>query len=449
MQAVVTSSYRTLPADAARLLRWLSVFAGPVDLSTVECLVGADPLHPLTVLVDKSLVQVERAGGNDSGIVYRMLHPIRGFAARGLAEAGEESAARNRHVAWAIRELERTKQGLDGKPVTLSLYSLDPLAPELRAALRWSGTGGSARSGLRIAAGLDQWWRERGLAREGRLWLYRLYARLAETGEVVPDAELANSFQVHALQAAADGEYPEELRFTRRAETSARRAGDPGLLVRVLAGRSGALRDAGQTDQAERSCREVIEWAATNNVHADALFAVVNLAELLWLRGDLDEAADILAAARPYEQMRPVERGRRTVDLLLGLIALKRGDLVAAHEHLTVALRSRVSYGFHGRSCVAIKAIAARCVQGGDTTTATILFGAAESLTAKLHCGPGVFGSYWKVQQETARRQLGDSAFDMAYARGAAMGLREAAALALGVEHPDLADDSVRFAEVA
>jgi hypothetical protein len=147
--------------------------------------------------------------------------------------------------------------------------------------------------------------------------------------------------------------------------------------------------------------------------------------------------------------MRPVERGRRTVDLLLGLIALKRGDLVAAHEHLTVALRSRVSYGFHGRTCVAIKAIAARCVQGGDAATAAILFGAAESLTAKLQCGPGVFGSYWKAQQGTARRQLGDAAFDEAYARGAAMGLREAAGLALGVEHPDLASDSARFAEVA
>ncbi len=449
MEAVVTSSYRTLPDEAARLLRWLSVFAGPVDLSTVECLVGEDPLHPLTVLVDKSLVQVERLGGSDGGIVYRMLHPIRGFAGRGLAEAGEEGDARDRHVAWAIRELERTKQGPDGRPVTLSLYSIDPLAPELRAALRWCGTGGSARSGLRIAAGLDQWWRERGLAREGRLWLYRLYARLAETGEAVPDKEMAAAFQVHALQAAADGENAEELRFTRRAENSARRTNDPGLLVRVLAGRSGALRDAGRMAEAESVCREVIEWAATKNVQTDALFAVFNLAELLWLRGDLDEAADILAAARPYEQMRPVERGRRTVDLLLGLIALRRGDLVAAHEHLTVALRSRMSYGFHSRTCVAIKAIAARCIQGGDVATGVTLFGAAESLTAKLHCGPGIFGPYWKTQQETARRLLGDTVFDGAYARGAQMGLREAAALALGVEHPDLASDSIRFAEVS
>jgi predicted ATPase len=445
MEAAVNWSYRTLPTDAAKLLRWLSVFGGSIDLSTVESLIGDDPLHPLTVLVDKSLVQVERS---ESATVYRVLQPIRGFAARRLAEAGEERSARNLHATWALRQLERTLQDPDGRPITLSLYSIDPLVPELRGALRWCGTGGSARQGMRIAARLDQWWRERGLAREGRLWFYRLYARLAESGEVVPDSELAQAFHVHALQAAADAEFGEELRFARRAEASARRAGDPGLLVRVLAARSGALRDAGKTDEAERTCREVIAWANSQGVPGDALFAIFNLAELLWLNGSLDEAADILAAARPLEQARPMERGRRTVDLMLGLVALRRGDLVAAHEHLTVALRSRMSYGFHSRACVAIKAIAARCVQGGDFAVAVTLFGAAESTNARLLCGPGHFNPYWKQQQDIARTALEDGAFDEAYARGAAMGLRDAASLALGVEHPDLAHDSIRFAEV-
>ena len=110
-----------------------------------------------------------------------MLDPIRAYAARRLAEAGEEQAARNRHVAWSAHALERAHLGPDGRPVTLSLYALDPLAGELRAALRWCATGGSARAGLGLAGGLDQWWRERGLAREGRLWLFRLYGRIAET----------------------------------------------------------------------------------------------------------------------------------------------------------------------------------------------------------------------------------------------------------------------------
>lgn len=444
MQATVTWSYRTLPADAARLLRWLAVFAGPVDLATVEWLTGGDPLNSLTVLVDKSLVQAE-PGPN--GTSYRMLDPIRGYAARRLAEAGEESTARDRHVSWALRALSVVQNGPDGRPVTLSLYGLDPLAAELRAALRWCGTGGSARSGLRISSGLDQWWRERGLAREGRLWLFRLYARMSETGEQVPNAELALAYYAHCGHAAADGEFAEEMRFSERAEAAARRAGDPGLMARVLAGRSGALRDAGQEADAEQACREVINWAAGHDVAADALFAVLNLAELLWLRGALDEAAVLLAGARQVEQLRPAVRGRRTVDLLLGMVALSRGDLVAAHEHLIVALRSRMAYGFHGRACVAIKAIAARCVQGGDPTTAATLFGAAEFTTVKLHCGPGVFASYCAAQEKAARTALGDSAFDEAYARGTRLSLGEMAALALEVEHPDLSSDSVRFAE--
>ncbi|BCB80128.1 hypothetical protein Pflav_065380 [Phytohabitans flavus] len=224
----MTWSYRTLGPRAARLLRWLSVFAGPVDLPTVEWLLDDDPLDPLSVLVDKSMIQAEP---HASGTTYRMLDPIRAYAARRLAEAGEEQTARDRHVAWSLHAMEKAHLGPDHRPVTLSLYALDSLADEMRAALRWSATGGSARGGLRLANGLDQWWRERGLAREGRLWLFRLYGRIAETGEPIPEAELAAAYHMHSLHAGADGEVAEELRFSQRAEAAARQAGDAGLLA--------------------------------------------------------------------------------------------------------------------------------------------------------------------------------------------------------------------------
>jgi predicted ATPase len=98
MQATVTWSYRTLGPRASRLLRWLAVFSGPVDLATVEWLLGDDPLDPLAVLVDKSLIQAEPTA---AGTTYRMLDPIRAYAARRLVEAGEEQDARDRHVAWS------------------------------------------------------------------------------------------------------------------------------------------------------------------------------------------------------------------------------------------------------------------------------------------------------------------------------------------------------------
>ncbi|WP_431909913.1 ATP-binding protein [Micromonospora carbonacea] len=443
MQATVTWSYRTLGPRAARLLRWLAVFAGPVDLPTVEWLLDDDPLDPLSVLVDKSMILAEP---HASGSTYRMLDPIRAYAARRLAQAGEERAARDRHLAWSTRALRLAHLGPDGRPTTLSLYALDPLAGEVRAALRWCTTGGSARDGLRLAGGLDQWWRERGLAREGRLWLFRLYGRMAETGEHVPDAELAAAYYMHSLHAGADGEFAEELRYSQQAEAAARRAGDAGLLARVLAGRAAPLVDMGQFADAERACREVIAWAHEREVAGDALFAVLSLAELLWRRGALAEAAELLGAARPVEAARPADRGRRSVDMLLGMVALARGDLVAAHEHLLVALRSRMSHGFHRRACDTLHAIAVRCAAGGDPLTAARLFGAAQATRESLRSTPGIYGAYWLERQAALRREMGDVAFDEAYAQGSELGLEEAAALALAVEHPDLGVDSTRFA---
>ncbi|HWH00562.1 MAG TPA: adenylate/guanylate cyclase domain-containing protein, partial [Pilimelia sp.] len=119
LAAAVGWSYRGLPARAARLLRWLAAFRGPVDLAAVQWLLGEDPLDPLAVLVDKSLVQVEVTG---AGTAYRMLDPIRAYAARQLAEAGEEAGARDRHVAWALHALQRAGLGPDGRPATLSLH---------------------------------------------------------------------------------------------------------------------------------------------------------------------------------------------------------------------------------------------------------------------------------------------------------------------------------------
>jgi predicted ATPase/class 3 adenylate cyclase len=445
MQAAVDWSYRTLDERAARLLRWLSVFASPVDLPAIEWLHDGDPLDPLATLVDKSLLQAEAGATNAT---YRMLDPIRAYAARLLVEAGEEESARERHVAWCLQAAHDAYLDTDGRPVTLSLYTLDPLADELRAALHWTVTRGSARQGLAVAGALDQWWRERGLVREGRMWLFRLYERISATGEPVPDAELAAAYHLHSLHAGADGETVEELRFSQRAEAAARRAGDPGLIARVLAGRGAPLLDLGRFDEAERSCRDVIALAEDQGVAGETLFAVYALAQLLWRRGALDEAADLLASARTLENSRPMERGRRTVDMLLGLVALSRGDLVAAHDHLIVALRSRMSFGFHLRVCETLMAIAVRCRMAGETGTAARLFGAAQAARVRLRCSAGGFGTYWTEQQATLRSSMGDADFDEAYAAGGALGLEESVALALTIEHPDLVAGSIRFSAV-
>ncbi|HET9519245.1 MAG TPA: adenylate/guanylate cyclase domain-containing protein, partial [Actinoplanes sp.] len=227
------------------------------------------------------------------------------------------------------------------------------------------------------------------------------------------------------------------------------------LLVRAVTGRSLWLSEAGRPVEAERSCRDVIEQAERLRVPAAALPAVIGLAEQLWRRGALAEAAEVLGAARPAELGRPQDRGRRTVDMFLGMVALRRGDLVAAHDHLVVALRSRIRYGFYGPAADTVAALAVRCAIGGDPGTAALLFGAAgrkragisgaDLIGAAQSSPSAVFAEFWARQQAALRAAIGDAAFDVAYADGTRLTLEQAVAVALAVEHPDLAADSARF----
>jgi hypothetical protein len=445
IQATVSWSYRTLGAEPARLLRWMSVFAGRVDLAAIGWLTGTDPLVALSILVEKSLVSAQRG---QEGTVYRMLDPIRAYASRRLRTEGEDEPVHARHVEWAKHALDQARRGADGRPATLSMYAIDPLADEVRAGLKWSISDGLAHDGMILAAGLDQWWRERGLAREGRLWLFRLYERIAATGEPVPEPDMAAAYHMHALHAGADGEPREALRFAQRAEAVARRTGDSGLIARVRTARAVPLLEMGDATAAEAACRDVLAWAAAHDVTPDALDAVYCLAQLLWRRGALDEAAELLATARPVEAARPAERGRRTIDMIRGMVALSRGDLVAAHEHLVVALRSRMNFGYHSGASELLNALAARCAQGGDQATAATLFGAAQAAQGRLRGANALFVPFWIEQQGRIRTALGDSTFDERYAHGSALTLDEAVTVALSVDHPDLAVGSDRFADV-
>ncbi|MEV4707565.1 adenylate/guanylate cyclase domain-containing protein [Actinoplanes sp. NPDC049316] len=426
-------SYRALSERAAALLRRLAVFAGPVELATVEWS-GEDSFGALSELADRSLVEVV------SGPRYRLGEQVRAYAARRLAAAGEERVARDRHAAWSLHTLDGVVVDTDGQPRTVSLTELSPYVKEWEAALRWSVSGGDVRAGLRLAGALDPWWREHGGARAGRDLLYRLYGRL-EGADVAP-GQLASAYLVHAGLAA---DRDERDRFLQRAEVAARQAEDPVLLVRALAGHRVSLIEAGRYDDAERLCCEVIRAADRTGFPAAALPSIIALAELLWRRGALDEAAELLGGARVMEATRPEDRGRRTVDWLLGMVALRRGDLVAAHDHLVVALRSRLRHGFRGAAADAVAAIAVRCAMGGDPVTATVLFGGAESVRGARRATQ--FGVFWGNQQAALRQMIGDAAFDAAYADGAQMGFTSAVATALAVEHPDLEHGSARFAQ--
>src|SRR5262249_61670500 len=122
------------------------------------------------------------------------------------------------------------------------------------------------------------------------------------------------------------------------------RSGGAALIAGVSAGRGEAVVALGREDAAQRACRDVIDWARSRHVAAEALPAVFCLAQLLWRRGRLAEGATEVGAARVSASVHPTERGRRTVDLLVGLGARSPGGPIARPAHIAVARRVPVAH---------------------------------------------------------------------------------------------------------
>ena len=124
-------------------------------------------------LVDQSLVQVDDSHG-DELTRYRLLEPIRQYAAKLLAVSVDSNAVRNRHLEFFARLSEMAEPELHGRLQVRWLNILERELDNLRAALGWSLDAGDRDNGLRLAAALWYFWDTRGYGVEGHAWLVRM-----------------------------------------------------------------------------------------------------------------------------------------------------------------------------------------------------------------------------------------------------------------------------------
>ncbi|MFI9542887.1 BTAD domain-containing putative transcriptional regulator [Streptomyces sp. NPDC052016] len=155
LRATMEWSYRLLAEDEQRLFRHLSVFADGVDLDTAERIaadlgLAGDPGSALARLVDASMIDASFDGITR----YRMLETLRAFGLDRLAALGEEKAAAERMVRWAVE----LTAGICSAVMTQREPEADALLrrelPNLRAAWRLVRSRGSLDDAVAMVVGL-------------------------------------------------------------------------------------------------------------------------------------------------------------------------------------------------------------------------------------------------------------------------------------------------------
>ena len=170
LQATLAWSHDLLEPDERVLFRRLAVFAGSMTLEAVESICGGDGLDAvdlLSRLVDKSLVQVESAGGT---VRYRLLETIRQFADQQLRDAGERSDRELAHRDWYVDFAEANDPERAVEVVNDTPQALDAEHDNLRAALS-TGLVRDPGVALGLAVSLWRFWLSRGHFSEGSRWL--------------------------------------------------------------------------------------------------------------------------------------------------------------------------------------------------------------------------------------------------------------------------------------
>jgi predicted ATPase len=371
-------SYDLLPAPAQRMLARLSVFAAPFTADAAEAVCGHGPdnaLQALSTLLDHSMVSpAERADGERA---FRLLYPIRRFAAAQLTDASE-TLGRLEGYLLGVLDAASPHYGSDDR----GMRRLDSEQPNLRAVLSW--IAGNRRPPDRLLQALgDVWvwlmarghmrqsstlWQQiasllaqeprTGAGRMARAWLlvggwtnqgeftkaidlvdqilpdFRREEKLSKTVRLLMVRGVCRVYTAHDL---ARADFAEAL-------AAAQAAGDPLALGYVQAHYGALLCLDGDVDRARAMHEETLTIARSSgdqNLGAEAHYVLA--IDFLAAHDTGSAAPQLAAAVRDYQNFGHLEGLTRCLGALSAL-ALERGDphLAARLIGTATAVRDRV-----------------------------------------------------------------------------------------------------------
>ena len=342
IRATLDWSYELLSDAEKLLLGRLSVFSGSWPLSGAEAICAGEGiandevLDLLGRLLDKSLLRVEQDGDEQR---YRLLEPVRQYAAERLDQTGETDRIRDRHQKWCLALLEEAEPEWFGPRQTVWLARLDREHDNLRAAMAWSLTeDADIEAGLRLGAFLWRFWDMRSYLSEGTDYLRRLLLRPGT--DPYPRAR-AQALMVLGYLETIRGDHTQARTVITEAERYWRSINDNRALAVTLF-YAGLLSAWSQTDiePAEALLTASLSLARSHGPVWTTYFTLMRLGDLARLRGDGERAQELLEESRQLTEAANDGWGQARCLHSLGQVRLMRGDADEARRLLVDSLSS-------------------------------------------------------------------------------------------------------------
>jgi non-specific serine/threonine protein kinase len=353
LRALFDWSYDLLSESERALLRRVSVFAGGWTLESLEATWdGPDALELLGQLVNKSLVIVNTRAGSDEAR-YDLLETIRQYARDRLVEAGEATAARDRHLEYFVGLSEPAEAGRRSDALVDWLDRLERELENLRVALAW-GLEQRPEAVLAIAGNMELFWVQRASTpAEGRAWLERALERVRALPPVEGAAarrraqRTARGLTALGLIEFSLGKRAGSLAVLEQAVALARELGDETLLVYARGYQIGAYQQGGDDAAARAAAEECLALGRAQGEASPIVMSLLQLGALANREGDTPAASRYFAEARQLIRSRPLEIPLAHIAFyVMGLDARLRGDWPAARSFLeeSAALMTRLGF---------------------------------------------------------------------------------------------------------
>jgi predicted ATPase/DNA-binding winged helix-turn-helix (wHTH) protein len=438
MRGTIAWSYDLLGEEEKKMFNRLAVFTGGFTLDAAEAVVHAgedfsvELLDLATSLTDQSLLsQRELPNGEPR---FRMLTVVREYALEILEASSEANEIKRRHARFYAALAEAAEPKLLSASGSRWLQILEEEHDNLRSAIEWS-LENDPEIALRIVGALRNFWFVRGYLSEGVKWIKRaLDKKETEANPGLLAKALYSIGNLHRFQ----GEFETAKPYLEEGLRVASAAADKNLTSLSLWALGMIELEQGDLNEAQVLIEESLAIAREMNDKQHISLRLTGLGEIARAQYNYE------TARRHYEEALSLAREESSKYYIaihtsnLAYTTCLLGDYRAAFAYTLECLDVTEDLGDKRNMGITLSIFGALAVAAGKIEKAARLWGAAQGIFDSINFKPVKVDRDFKEQYiNEARAAIGDEAFDVAFASGRTLPLKEAMMLARQLELPE------------